>query len=253
LYKVTDAFSVRGAISTGFHAPTSGQANITNVTTQNVNGVLIDQGTLPLSSAAGQLAADFIASQGNGRPTLGTEEAQNLSFGVAFDVAGSSWTIDAYNIDVEGRIALGANVDFLAALQSVGATATTVGGALSELAAAGTINRSDFIGLDDLSQFRFFSNSFDTRTRGVDVVGRYGFDLAGGQSNLVLAANYNETEVTDVGTVNPISAGRVQSLEDLLPNLKGSVTCFALTTSVVGTTQVTVLMVSELSSSSTLS
>ena len=56
-YSVTDALNIRGAVSTGFHAPTAGQASITNVTTQNVNGQLVDQGTLPLSSAAGQLAA----------------------------------------------------------------------------------------------------------------------------------------------------------------------------------------------------
>ena len=68
LYNADDHLRLRATYSTGFHAPTAGQANITNVTTQNVNGVLIDQGTLPLSSAAGQLAADFIEAQGNGRP-----------------------------------------------------------------------------------------------------------------------------------------------------------------------------------------
>jgi len=78
--------------------------------------------------------------------------------------------------------------------------------------------------LDDLSQFRFFANSFDTRTRGIDVVGRYGFDIAGGYSNLTLAFNYNRTKVTDLGDVNPISAGREQALEDLLPRFKGNLT-----------------------------
>ncbi len=224
LYKINDSFRIRGAYSTGFHAPTSGQANITNVTTQNVNGVLIDQGTLPLSSAAGQLAADFIEGQGNGRPTLGTEEARNIAAGVGFDLAGSSWTIDLYDIDVEGRVALGANVDFLDALQAAGGVGTTVNEALTDLSNRNVINRSDFIGLDDLSQFRFFSNSFDTNTQGIDVVGRYGFDLAGGFSNLTLAANYTRTEVTDRGTLNPISDGRVRALEDLLPNVKGSLT-----------------------------
>ncbi len=234
LYKLADNFRVRGTYSTGFHAPTSGQANITNVTTQNVNGVLIDQGTLPLSSAAGQLAADFIEAQGNGRPTLGTEDARNMSIGVAFDLGGTSWTIDYYDINVEDRVALGANVEFLAALRSAGGVNTdtdvavagfdSVGEALTTLDAAGTINRQDFIGLDDLSQFRFFSNSFDTKTRGVDVVGRYAFDFAGGDSSLILAANYTNTKVTDRGTLNPISDGRVRALEDLLPNVKGSLT-----------------------------
>ena len=225
LYKVNEDFRIRGTYSTGFHAPTAGQANITNVTTQNINGVLVDQGTLPLSSAAGQLAANFIEAQGNGRPTLGTEDARNISAGVAFDVAGSSWTVDLYDIKVEDRVALGANVDFLDALNSVrGDSFGTVSEALTGLDAAGVINRQDFIGLDDLSQFRFFSNSFDTKTQGIDVVGRYGFDLGRGFSNLILAANYNRTEVTDRGTLNPISDGRVRALEDLLPNVKGSLT-----------------------------
>ena len=113
---VTDSFRIRGAYSTGFHAPTAGQANITNVTTQNVAGVLRDQGTLPLSSPAGQLGADFIESQGNGRPSLGPEEATNLSLGVAFELGESSWTIDFYDIDLDNRVALGAQVDFLDAL-----------------------------------------------------------------------------------------------------------------------------------------
>lgn len=223
---VSDTFKIRGAISTGFHTPTAGQANITNVTTQNVAGVLVDQGTLPLSSPAGQLGADYIESQGNGRPTLGPEDARNFSLGVAFDAGESTWTIDYYNIKVEDRVALGADVDFLAALNFAGGgTAyTTVSEALTELDAAGVIDRQLFIGLDDLSEFRFFSNSFDTTTTGIDVVGRFGFAFGNGDSDITIAANWNETEVDDVGTVNPISAGRVQALEDLLPNIKGSIT-----------------------------
>lgn len=226
LYRADDFLSVRGAISSGFHAPTAGQANITNVTTQNVGGVLIDQGTLPLSSAAGQLAADFIESQGNGRPQLSTENARNISFGFAFDWGESSWTVDFFDIKVDDRVALGANVNFLDALNFAGGGSnfTTVSAALTGLDAQGIINRQDFIGLDDLSQFRFFSNSFSTKTQGIDVVGRYGFALGDGDSNLILAANYTRTEVTDVGALNPINAGRVAALEDLLPNIKGSLT-----------------------------
>ena len=226
IYRVSDSFKIRSTISTGFHAPTAGQANITNVTTQNVGGVLVDQGTLPLSSPAGQLAADFIANQGNGRPSLGPEDAQNFSLGVAFDVGATEWTVDFYSIDVEERVALGANVDFLDALNFAGGgtSYTTVQEALTELSNDGVINRQDFIGLDDLSQFRFFANSFDTKTEGIDIVGRMDFDAFGGASNLTLALNYNSTEVTDRGVVNPISEGREQSLEDLLPRIKGNLT-----------------------------
>ncbi|MDC3015679.1 TonB-dependent receptor [Luminiphilus sp.] len=225
LIHVTDAFRIRAAISTGFHAPTAGQASITNVTTQNVAGVLVDQGTLPLFSAAGQLAADYVESFGNGRPELGPEEADNFSIGVAFDLGNSSWTIDYYEIDVEDRIALGANVDFLAALNFAGGGSDyeSVSDALAGLDANGTINRQEFLGLDDLSQFRFFTNSFDTSTEGVDIVGNMNFELMSGSSTVTVAFNYNKTEVTDAGTINPISGGRIEALEDLLPNIKGNV------------------------------
>jgi iron complex outermembrane receptor protein len=225
LVHVTDAFRIRAAISTGFHAPTAGQASITNVTTQNVAGVLVDQGTLPLFSAAGQLAADYVESFGNGRPELGPEEADNFSIGVAFDIGSSSWTIDYYEIDVEDRIALGANVDFLAALNFAGGGSDyeSVSDALTGLDANGTINRQEFLGLDDLSQFRFFTNSFDTSTEGVDIVGNMNFELMSGSSTVTVAFNYNKTEVTDAGTINPISGGRIEALEDLLPNIKGNI------------------------------
>lgn len=220
LYKLNDNVRVRGTYSTGFHAPTAGQVNITNVTTQIIGGQLIDQGTLPLNTPAGQLAADFIASTGD-RPTLGAEEAKNFSAGIAFDTGGMNWTIDYFNIKVDDRVALGANVDFLGALQFAGATATTVSDALTELGDNGTINRQDFVGLEDLSEFRFFSNSFDTKTQGIDVRGDYKFEMAGGDSTFIIAANWTDTEVTRQG---PISAGRVEALEDLLPNVKGAAT-----------------------------
>lgn len=223
LFKVNDSLRLRASHSTAFHAPTAGQANITNVTTQNVGGVLVDQGTVPLSSAAGQLAADFIQATFGERPTLGPEDAVVFTAGAAFDAGPTNWTVDFYHIDVDDRIALGANVNFLAALQNAGATSTDVSSALTELSNNGTINRADFTGFEDLSEYRFFSNSFDTRTKGVDVVGRYPFELAGGSSSLTIAANYNETEVTSVGTINPINATRVANLEDQLPNWKGFV------------------------------
>ena len=229
LLRLSEQVRLRAAYSTGFHAPTSGQASITNVTTQISGGVLVDQGTLPLFSAAGQLAADFVESEGNGRPALGTEDATNYSFGIAFDLGNSSWTIDYYNIEVEDRVALGANIDFLKALAFAGSVTegedgfTSVSEALTTLDAAGTIDRQQFVGLDDLKQFRFFSNSFDTTTSGVDVVGNIDFSLGDGESTITVAANFNNTDVDSRGTVNPIGAGRVESLEDLLPSVKGNV------------------------------
>ena len=230
IFRVTDTFRVRGTVSTGFHAPTAGQANVTNVTTQIVGGELIDQGTIPLSSTPGQLAADFIEARDGGRPELGTEEATNFSIGTVFDLGPTTWTVDYFNIDVDDRIALAANIDFLEALNFVADGAgiddfDTVAGAITGLSDAGLINRSDFIGFEDLTQFRYFSNSFDTTTQGVEVVGTTSIDLTQtGSTDATLAFAYIDTEVDDVGEINPISEGRVAALEELLPELKGSFT-----------------------------
>lgn len=230
LYEVNDDLRFRATVSTGFHAPTAGQANVTNVTTQNVNGSLIDQGTLPLSSAAGQLAADFILARDGARPTLGTEEAQNWTLGVGFNLGDTTWTIDYFNIDVDDRIALSANVDFLAALNYFGGQAglptfADVSNGITQLSNAGVINRNDFVGFEDLTQFRYFTNSFDTTTSGVEVVGTIPVDLTDrGDTNVSVSFAWIDTEVDNRGTINPISAGRVAALEELLPELKGNVT-----------------------------
>lgn len=229
LFKLSDSFRIRSTYSTGFHAPTAGQANVTNVTTQNVNGVLVDQGTIPLASAPGALAASFIASQGNGTPTLTNEEAKNFSVGAAFDLGGTSWTVDYFNIQVDDRIALGENINFIDALNFAGQgvagyDGSSVSAAITTLASANVINRADYVGFEELTQYRFFSNSFDTKTQGFDVIGRLPFEMYGGSSNLVLAVNYTDTKVTDRGTINPISTGRQAALEELLPNWKGNLT-----------------------------
>ncbi|MEO1043530.1 MAG: TonB-dependent receptor [Pseudomonadota bacterium] len=229
-YQVTPFMFLRGTVSTGFHAPTAGQANVTNVTTQNVGGQLVDQGTLPLTTAAGQLAADFIASQGNGRPELGTEESQNYTIGAGFEFGPSTWTIDYFNIDVDDRIALSANVDFLEALNWVAgengiSDFTSVSAALTGLDSAGVINRADFAGFEDLSEFRYFTNSFDTTTEGVEIVGTVPLEFVPrGNTTATVAFAWIDTQVDDRGSINPIGDGRVAALEELLPELKGNVT-----------------------------
>jgi iron complex outermembrane receptor protein len=125
---------------------------------------------------------------------LDTEDAENFSLGVAFDIGDSTWTFGLLRYSVDNRIALGANVDFLAALNFAGGGTNfgSVSEALTGLDAAGVINRQDFLGLDDLSQFRFFTNSFDTNTKGFDLVGNIPFDFMSGASTVTLAFNYNE-------------------------------------------------------------
>ena len=228
LYKLTDSLRVRGTYSTGFHAPTSGQANVTNVSTAfAASGALQDRGTIPLSSAPGQLAADFLASTGE-RPTLGPETANNLSLGIAFETGPMTWTVDYYNISVKDRIALTDNLNFIDVLNFVGTgvagyDGTTIASALTSLGAAGTINRPDFNGFEDLQAFRFFTNNFDTKTTGIDIVGRMPFDVGVGSSSVAIAMNYNTTTVTNSGRILPLSQNRRDELEERLPKWKGNI------------------------------
>ncbi len=228
LYKVTPDFSIRGTYSSGFHAPTAGQANVTNVSTVFVGTVLADQGTIPLTSGAGQFMADFLVSQGRDRPTLGPENSDSFSGGVAFNAGPASFTVDYFNIKVTDRISLSESFDFSAALRTVAAdngVAVNAGDSTSQLLnaldAAGVLSAGDFAGSEDLTTFGFFNNDFDTRTQGVDIVGNLPFNVGTGSSNATLAVNYTKTEVIELGN---ISAGRLRQLEENLPSWKGNLT-----------------------------
>lgn len=235
LYKFTDNFLVRSTYSTGFHVPTAGQANVVNVTTAFVNGVLNDEGTFPLNSAAGQVVADYVAAPGGltaaggPRPTLAPEESENFTLGVAFDVADISFTVDYFNIKLEDRISRSSPIDFLPALELLAAdngytlTSTSTSQAINELGNEGIVNPADFAGAEDLSAFAFFNNAFDTTTEGIDVVATTGLDFVPyGDTDLAVAFNWTDTTVDRADST--ITAGRIKVLEEGLPSVRGSAT-----------------------------
>lgn len=238
LFKLTDAWRLRGTYSTGFHVPTAGQANVINVTTQFSNGELQDEGTFPLNSPAGLIAADYVEnSLGLDRPTLGPEKADSFTLGIAGDFGDFTVTLDYFNIKLNDRISRSSTINFPAALcylASVDGVATSCpvdfndpnamlpspAELLTQLDAAGSLNRADFTGFEDLVAFTYFNNDFDTRTQGLDFVANARFyPIEGGTTRATLAINYTETEVTNVGQT--ISATRVRQLEEGLPKWKG--------------------------------
>ena len=234
-YDFTDNFSVRAAYSTGYHVPTAGQANVTNVTTQLVGGVLTDTGTFPLSSAAGQLAATYVSTAaengglGEVRPTLTPEQAENITLGAVFGLGDFSVTLDYFNIKLEDRISRSSNIEFLPALQLLASTnnytlmSTTTSQAIIELNNRGLLVGADFAGAEDLSSFAFFNNAFDTTTSGVDIVvnGPLNF-VPGGNTELTFAANFTQTEVDRFDKT--ISAERIKILEEGLPGFRANTT-----------------------------
>lgn len=235
LYHVTDDFTLRSTWSTGFHAPTAGQANVTNVTTQFSGTALVDLGTIPLSSGAGQFIANRLELSTGFRPTLTPEESENFTLGAGFNLGGVNITVDYFNIAVTNRISLSDAQDFLAELLEVAAelpaTAIPPGSTTSQvlnlLDAAGKLNVADFAGSEDLTSFSFFTNSFDTETQGIDVVASTRFEMyPGSESTLAAAFNWTQTEVTNIGsnTAAPLSVGRRYVIENGLPEIKGNIT-----------------------------
>ena len=239
LWQATDLFAIRAAYSTGFRAPTAGQANVTNVTTAFAGALIMEEGTLPLSGAAGR----FVNNELGGRFTLDAETSQDLSIGVAFPVGGVEITLDYFNVKVDDRIAISEQQDFRGLLVAAGlrnelsladmairqdangdgtinADDGETSRILNALNRAGILNSADFAGSEDLATVGFFSNDFDTRTQGVDLVATLRLSTDFGESDLALALNYTDTKVTRIGGLKPT---RLRQLEETLPNWKGNI------------------------------
>ena len=191
-YDFTDTFAVRGALSTGFRAPTPGQANVSQVTTAFIDGELRDTATLPPALLEGLFP---------GAEPLQPEESKNASLGLVWNDGPWLTTVDAYRIQVEDRIARSTDFAVNPAQRD-------------ELVARG---RPD---LATLSRVGFFVNDFDTTTTGVDLVSSYTSEHFGGDTTYSLAANWNRTEVDDY-TPGVISEARIKKIEESLPRTKG--------------------------------
>ena len=187
-FSFTDAFAIRGAVSTGFRAPTTGQSNVRNVTTAFTAGVLADEATLPPTHP--------IAVQKGGVP-LQPEESTNYTAGVVLALGNLDLTIDYFNIEVESRIALTT-------------TQILTPQDILDLIAAGQPDASSFVGV------RFFTNDFDTTTQGIDVVATVPI---GGNTELTLTGNWTDTTV-DRANPDIIGPTRVLQLEDNLPEIR---------------------------------
>lgn len=96
-YYINEATAIRGGVSTGFHAPTPGQANLRSTTTTFDNmGNQIDIGLLPPDSP--QVAA-------LGGAPLKEEESLGYTLGLTTTMwDATTLTVDLYHIEVDDRI-----------------------------------------------------------------------------------------------------------------------------------------------------
>ena len=193
-FHATDDLSLRGSYSTGFRAPTVGQANVSNVQTNLSNGILQDSALLPPTNP---IAIEL------GGTELEPEESVSYTFGAVYTVGNVFLTVDYYNIDVDDRVSQSEKITLTDANKAV-------------LAAAGVPN------VAGLAQVSFFTNDFDTTTQGVDVVANYKTELMGGNSTFSLAYNWNETEVDRFSAIT--GDFKVKRLEEDLPNHRATAT-----------------------------
>ena len=138
---------LRGSYSTGFRAPTPGQQNTFNVTTEFnfAKNDLVNNGTIPSTNPAVEVVT------GEEDNALDPEKSTNISGGFTFEVRDINLTIDYFDIRMKDRLALSQDFE----LQP---------DQTEDLIKAGVTSAAN------LQEFRFFTNDFDTTTNGVDVV-----------------------------------------------------------------------------------
>ena len=169
-------FAVRGAVGTGFRAPSLGQSFFSSTATNFlvINGVNtpVDVRTFPAGSPEAAVL---------GATPLRPEESVNYSAGIAWEPRRDvSLTVDAYRIDIDDRIVFSENF---------------TGAAIRQL-----FTNAGFAGV---TGGRFFTNAIDTRTRGVDVVVQYQRSLGQGILRFTGGGNLTETEVLTDSVVTP--------------------------------------------------
>ena len=184
---------LRGSYSTGFRAPTPGQQNTFNVTTEFnfEKDDLVNNGTIPSTNRAAALV---------GGKALEPETSTNFTSGFTFEVRDINLTIDLFDVRMQDRLALSQDFELTEEQKD-------------ELLKAGVTSAAN------LQEFRFFTNDFDTTTQGIDIV----LTVPVPRGDVIAVYNRTETTVTDF---NPVTLDdlRIKELEENLPRQRGSLT-----------------------------
>jgi iron complex outermembrane receptor protein len=190
-FRISDSFALRGAVSTGFHAPTPGQASVrTTITTADSTipgqSILVEEGLFP--------ATDPVAVAVGAQP-LKEETSLNLGLGFTADIGdNTTLTVDVYKIEVDDRIYKTGNI-----------LDPNTGG-----------------------QIAFYTNALDVEHTGLDLVLTTGWDYSGNAStDLTFAASYTEVDVvgqkqvqTPSGPFTPVNDALVTNIQNNYPNEK---------------------------------
>lgn len=167
-YKLTDNFSLRGSLSSGFRAPSLAQLYFNSTFTDIVAGQAIDKiiakNNSPITRALGI-------------PPLKQEVSTNAGLGFTAKVSAFTLTVDGYYVRVKDRIVL-------------------TGSFLSD---------DDVIGAElrnlNIGAAQFFTNAVNTTSKGVDAILAYSINLSGRENlRFSLAANINDMVIDKIYT-----------------------------------------------------
>lgn len=191
-HNVSDSLTLRGAVSTGFHAPTPGQSNVrTTITTfDGMTGMQIEEGLVPSTDPRVAVA---------GGKALTEEKSTNYSIGFTSDMGSqTSVTLDFYRIDVDDRIYR-----------------------TGDITIPGTTGPDETIS--------FYTNALDVKHSGLDLVVTSSIDWASSDAStdITFAYSYNKVEVvgqTPVGGITPVSDSIIEDIENNYPNNRVGVT-----------------------------
>ena len=213
-YKITDNINLRGAVSTGFRAPSLHQIYFNSTATQFVGGVPFEVGTFSNDSQAAQLL---------GIPKLKQEESQSASIGFTAKIptANLTLTADAYIVKIDDRVVLTDQFSRPGGTPAAGTPNAILNGLFDTAGATAAT---------------FFANAIDTESKGIDVVisHKTSFgnnvslktDLSGTFSKTYRVGEINASPVLEAaGQINRYysEASRVY-LQEAIPRVKANLT-----------------------------
>jgi iron complex outermembrane recepter protein len=207
------AIALRGAVSTGFRAPSLQQLWFNNISTVFINDPMTNTllaNTVLTSNNASPITRAF------GIPDLKEEKSTNLSGGLTLrPMDNLSVTVDGYFIRLKNRIVL-----------------------TSTFPTSNAVVMGILAPFQGVTQAQFFANAVDTDTQGIDAVADYAVDTGSGTLTFGVAANFTRTLVQNVNipdslvnafgttgrdTLQTFFFGRLarSRIEDAVPRQKG--------------------------------
>jgi iron complex outermembrane receptor protein len=172
-FQIIKPLAIRASVGTGFRAPSLAQGFFSSTATNFINGVPFEIRTFPVSNPVARAL---------GATDLKPEKSRNASIGATTqfgDVFTAS--VDFYQINIDDRVVYSSNFND-----------------------AGTLAFLRAQGFPGVGGARFFTNAVDSRTRGVDLTGRYMVKFDNG-SRLTLTGgiNYNQQKFTRIAGTPP--------------------------------------------------